>query len=161
MKKMNKIGIIAACMALFALCATPLFAATTDATPAGTGFGVAGESGVFTIQQTLDLSATSVASNDTVQVLDIPAGTVVLGVVVDIETATASATTIDAGDNAGAALYVSNKSSTNLVETAAAATTVAKYYVSADTIDLHFDGAPGATGVIRTKAVVVPIRSDN
>lgn len=156
MKKAMKFQMAALIALLIGLLA---FGATIDATVGGAGFPANGAGQCYVVKSaTLDLSATAVASNDVVQLIPVPANAVVLSVQYDVVTAATNAVTFDLGDDANAAGYVSNISATNAagwVSSGLSATLAGKLYTADNTIDAHFDGAPGSTGAIRITAVMI------
>jgi len=158
---------------VMSVCGLSALADTINNTVGGFGFPYNAGGQAFLLKaKTLDLSVLTVASNDTVQVINIPAGSRVLGVQYRLTTATATnkVTTFDIGDGANAAGWASNVSSTNEAGwqasgfAASAATngvitvtgySAGKFYAADDTIDVHFDGDPGSSGKIDVTAVVI------
>lgn len=167
------------------LFAGSLHAATITNLTGGAGFPYtpSGEAYLLMGKQ-LDLSSTSVGSNDTVQVINIPADCKVLCVQYKVTTVATNDVTFDVGDGSDPDGYASNISATNAagwatsqlaytttsvtltnttdgwtntVVTGVSSTgyTDGELYTTADTVDLHFDDDPGDTGVIDTSAVVV------
>lgn len=109
-------------------------------------------------------SATALASGDILQVLPVPAKTLVLHVGVEVETGGTSGLTLDIGDGADADGYLdgvaadaagSFASTLTLSSGAIVGLSAGKYYTAADTIDLVLVGqVPGAL-VCRVWALVV------
>jgi len=156
MKKTMKMNVL---LIMVVLSGFALFGATIDTTVGGDGFpaNAGGERYVLKAVE-LDLSATTVASNDVVQVITIPDNAIVLAVSYEVSTACANGVTIDIGDGADPNGYVNNLSSTNTagwVTSGISATLSGKLYTSADTIDLTFDDAPGATGKINVTVILI------
>lgn len=150
-----------------------VFSATLTNTVGGFGFPHNASGQAYLLQaKTLDLSTLSVASNDTVKVINIPANSMVLSVQYRVSEATSTnnAVTFDVGDAANAAGYASNISTTNAAGwqasnfAATAATTgvvtvtgytAGKFYAANDTINVHFDDNPGTSGKIDVTAIVI------
>lgn len=122
------------------------------------------------VQITADRAAaglTAFAANDVLEVLPIPAKTLVLNVGVDVTTADGTASTIDIGDGDDVDGYIDGhdanavgSAATVLALTEAAPNTVTgysngKYYAAADTIDITMLTAPQDASVMRVWAVVV------
>lgn len=159
MKRMNRKNGIGVLIAAVLLMAVGAFAADIDITSSDSGYGSSLKTPSYTTQKIIDLSTITVGIGDNVFTLNIPAGSLVESVVVEVETVTANVGTFDVGDSASATQYASNVDAKVLATTASAATT-AKFYASAGTIEVHFDAAPGATGIIRVKALVTPLKPD-
>jgi hypothetical protein len=159
-------------------CGPNLFGATITNTVGGFGLPWSGGKQMYLLEGSVDLSEVTVASNDTVQVINIPANCKVLSVqyTVDTATSTNNVVTFDVGDGSDADGWIADASSTNtalgwvdstlaLVFTGtnvvtATGYTEGKLYKADDTIDLHFDDNPGSTGVIKVSAFVVPVTRD-
>jgi len=103
----------------------------------------------------LDFSTTNLALNEDIDVFSIPANTLVLAVGIRLETSSGNAGTLDVGDGAAADTWV-----TDLDADATAGEqeigTAAKFYASADTIDMKAITA-AFDGKVRAFAVMVPM----
>jgi hypothetical protein len=168
---------MAALMALFVLSGVMAFGATTDLTVGGYGLPVKGSGQAYLLKAPrLDLSATAVASNDTVNLISIPAGCKVLAVQYEVVTAATNDVTFDVGDADNASGYFSNVSATNeagLVTTEVAYTLTSSdvEYISSNTVtsadvpyvmsntfaDIVYDSDGSATMVTQTVAVAETI----
>lgn len=106
-------------------------------------------------------SLTALAASDSLQVLHIPAKTLILAVGVDVTTAEGTASTIDIGYTGGDVdAWVDGldpTSVTSAVGLGALMTTAAatNYHHTADTLDMLFLTAPQDTSVMRVWAVMV------
>lgn len=112
--------------------------ATTYDLTAKSGSNAAGFPQFTVITGTYDASKQNALVGDTVQVVDIPAGTVVWNVIAEVDTVD-GAGTYDVGDNGNAAGWISNDASQTLGPTLGAGAYVAaggKLYDAADTIDI-------------------------
>lgn len=91
------------------------------------------------IKATVDFSTATYASNDTVQIVSVPAKATVLAVCYDVTTTNDAAATIDIGDDGSATRYVS---SLDMGTAGPVCGYSAGYsYSAANTIDLHLDAA--------------------
>lgn len=155
-----KVKILCAVAALAVASATAAMGVETyDQTVGGTnGYPGFRGSPVYVIENTVDLSTTlsdETATGDIIKFVNIPAGSVVLGVTYQIPTALTNSTTIDIGDSGSATRFANNvdvTSATYETETLSA-TPVLK--TSASDLRVTCDGALGGTGVITLKAVLL------
>lgn len=172
MRKQNKL--LMGALMVTALMSFAASAASITNTVGGFGFpaNASGQAYLLTAK-TLDLSATTVALSNSVAMINIPAGSRVLGVQYKVTTSTSTnnITTFDVGDDANASGWASNVASTNgagwqasafsaTCGTNGGALTVTgysagKFYAADDTIDLRFDGTPGTIGAVDMSAIVI------
>ena len=129
------------------------------ATYAVTDNGVAVATGAkpYLQEVTLDFSTTNLGINEDIDALKIPANTLVLCVGLELVTASSNAGTIDVGDGDAADTWVTDLDADGAVgiqETGSAA----KYYASADTIDVKAITA-AMDGKVRVFAVMVPMNA--
>ena len=94
-------------------------AATVDNRPSGSGMPFVGQPGVSRIQRRVDFSATGMAliKDATMALLDVPAGSVVFGAEILVNTAQAAITDIDLGLNATGATNTTLKETVSLAAT--------------------------------------------
>jgi len=116
----------------------------------------------YLVENTIDVSAvdgdSGVADGDFLQVLDIPAETLVMACGVQVLTALSNSATIDLGDGDTADIYVdgdTNATGYSVVHPDLSA--LGKVYGSADTIDAKIHGAASSAGKIRVWAVMCDI----
>ncbi len=116
----------------------------------------------YLVENTIDVSAvdgdSGTADGDFLQVLDIPAETLVMACGVEVLTALSSSATIDLGDGDTADIYVdgdTNATGYSVIHSDLAA--LGKVYGSADTIDAKIHGAASSAGKIRVWAVMCDI----
>lgn len=119
--------------------------------------------GFYTLENTVDLSITSRAANDVLQMLSIPAGTKVIELTVDVEVVEDGGT-FDVGDGADIDGYHDGVDATalgitslTLVMVEAAPNTILGYtngkeYTTADTIDIKVLGQTFDEAKLRIKA---------
>ncbi len=156
MKKTNKFN---ALLMVVLVCGLFAMGATHDLTVGG--YALSGTDGgqCYKIKAaTLDLSVTTIASNDVVQVINIPANCIVLSVQHEVVTVATNAVTFDVGDGADPNGYTDGVSTTNALGLATSGLSAAlggKCYTANDTIDLTFDDAPGSVGTIDVTAIVI------
>jgi len=113
---------------------------------------------------------TAFATSDTLQVLNIPAKTLVMAVGIDVTTADGTASTVDIGETGGDVDGWINGHDCNAVGSACSTNNTlvegtpnvfepalgnGKYYSSADTIDMLFLTAPQDASVMRVWAVCI------
>lgn len=139
--------------------------ATTDLTQASAFPAHQGRL-IHKVTNVLDFSANNAAVDDVFQMVDVPAKTHVLGVLIDVETAEGGAGAIDVGDGSDAdgfhdGLDVNSTGDTMsaLALTEAAPNTVTgysngKYYAAADTIDITAKAILDAAKVFITVLMV-------
>lgn len=135
-----------------------------------------GEPATTMIEITLDMpaiaaarlaaGATALTTADVLEVMPIPAKTMVLKVGLDVTTAAGAALTVDVGDGTdpdgfldgvdanAVASYVNALALTEGVPNTVTGYSNGKYYSAADTIDVVFNNAPG-NAVMRLWALVV------
>jgi flagellar biogenesis protein FliO len=143
-----------------------------------TGSGVdayaAEQSGVYSVTATLDFTkingGAGTVQNDIVQLIQVPANTLVLGVFFKSATASANMTDLDIGDGATTDGYIDGASMATVNDgcswvttfneaapnTTAEAFSLGKFYTTADTIDLKQNtNATVKTGVLKVKALMI------
>lgn len=98
--------------------------------------------------------AVALTATDILQVLPVPAGTLVLAVGADVTKAEGAAATIDVGDGTSATRYLSN-TSINAVANTVSALTAPQFYAAADTIDITIDTASTDAAIVRVWALIV------
>ena len=113
----------------------------------------------YLVENTVDFSSFDPAANDVVQMLDIPAETLVINAGIEVLTASPSSVTLDVGDGGDVDSYVDGYDSTStgyagLVENVSNSGTV---YGSADTIDVTVLGATDNASKVRAWAVMCDI----
>jgi hypothetical protein len=144
--------------ALVGLFTISVFGAEVDKTR--TGLFTRGGAWTAT-SKTIDLSVDGTAADgDIHNVIDVPAGVVVLGCRLEVTTAEAgSSATLSVGDGADVAGYVVATTITTTKDVKTGATEAfstallgGKLYTSADTIDVVFDAAAAASIVYRVTA---------
>ena len=113
----------------------------------------------YLVENTVDYSTFDPAANDIVQMLDIPAETLVINAGIEVLTASASGVTLDVGEGGDVDSYVDGYDSTStgfagLVENVSNSGTV---YGSADTLDVKVLGAQDDSGKVRAWAVMCDI----
>lgn len=134
------------------------------------------KAGLYSVEAKLDFSSTSLNSgsgtvqNDVVQLINIPANTLVLGLFFKVTTANASLTDFDLGDGDVTDGYVDGASMATVNDGCSWQTTfneatpnttkegmsLGKFYTTADTIDFKQNtNATITSGVLRVKAVMV------
>jgi hypothetical protein len=106
----------------------------------------------YLAQAILDFSTTNLAAADTIDVIKVPANTLVLCAGIEVITAGSNAGTIDMGDATAPDTWV-----TDIAQDATGQETgsAAKYYSAADTLDL-LGVTADMDGKIRVFAVMVP-----
>lgn len=111
---------------------------TTYTLTAGSGANAAGAPAMTVLTGTYDASKQNAAVGDTVELIDIPAGTLVYSVVSEVETVDGTGT-FDVGDGNDPDGWVVNDAAQTLGPTLGAGAYVAaggKLYAAADTIDI-------------------------
>jgi hypothetical protein len=145
-----------------------------------TGSGVnaypADLAGLYAVQATLDFteinSGSGTVQNDIVQLIQIPANTLVLGVSFSVTTASSNMTDFDIGDGTTTDGYIDGASMATVNDGCSWVTTfneaapnttldgmsLGKFYTAADTIDLKQNtNATVVTGVLKVKAVMIDL----
>jgi hypothetical protein len=106
--------------------------------------------------------ATALADNDILEVIPVPAKTLVLAVGLDVTTAEGGTCTVDVGDGATVDGYLDGVNANTVASycstLAAEAFDGGKYYTAADTIDVKFINAADAA-VMRVWALLVDCNS--
>ena len=143
-----------------------------------TGSGVnaynADLAGIYTVTATLDFtdinSGSGTVQNDIVQLIQIPANTLVLGVSFRVTTASSNMADFDIGDGATTDGYIDGASMATVNDgcswvttfneaapnTTSEAFSLGKFYTTADTIDLKQNtNATVVTGVLKVKAAMI------
>jgi predicted secreted protein len=103
----------------------------------------------------LDFSTTNLAATQDIDIFSIPANTLVLAVGIRLETAGSNAATLDVGDGTAADTWVADLDADATAGEQGIGTT-AKFYATADTIDM-LAVAADFDGKIRAFAVMVPM----
>ena len=113
----------------------------------------------YLVENTVDFSSFDPAANDIVQMLDIPAESIVMNAGLEVLTVSPSSVTLDMGDGDTADIYVDGLDSTSAGYSAIHQDVLStgKIYASADTIDIKVIGAQDTTGKVRAWAVVCDI----
>jgi hypothetical protein len=119
------------------------------------GFPALG-SKVGVIQNDISFASTNVVATNNVKVFSVPAGTVVLAIGIQVETAEGTTCTADLGDSGSATRFLSNCNLNSVANSMAAATVLPYLYGSALTIDLYMDHN-ASTAVIRVWALVADL----
>lgn len=120
-----------------------------------TGYGANGPN-VKVANVVIDLTELSgLASTDTIEAIEVPAGTIVLSAGYEIITAGTGTGTLSLGDASDVDRYVAAVVQTAAGQKAALATNVPHLYTAADTIDLK-----SATAVCNSKVRVWAIMAD-
>ena len=97
----------------------------------------------------------SLAATDTIEAIEVPAGTIVLSAGYEILTVGTGSGTLSLGDGGDVDRYVTAVAQTAAGQKAALATNVPHLYTAADTIDLK-----SATAVVNSKVLVWAIMAD-
>ena len=106
----------------------------------------------YLAQAILDFSTTNLAAADTIDVIKVPANTIVLCAGIEVITAGSNAGTIDMGDADAADTWVTDIAQNSTGQETGSA---AKYYSAADTLDV-LGVTADMDGKIRVFAVMVP-----
>ena len=113
----------------------------------------------YWVENTVDLSLFDPAANDVVQVLNVPAETLVINAGIEVLTASPSSVTLDVGDGGDVDRYIDGLDSTSTGHGAqvANASNVGHVYGSADTIDVKVLGAQDTASKLRVWAVMCDV----
>ena len=113
----------------------------------------------YWVENTVDFSLFDPAANDVVQMLNIPAETLIINAGIEVLTASASGVTLDLGDGGDVDRYIDGLDSTSTGHGAqvATASNVGHVYGSADTLDVKVLGAQDTSGKIRVWALMCDI----
>ena len=113
----------------------------------------------YLVENTVDFSSFAPAANDIVQMLDIPAESIVTNAGLEVLAVSPSSVTLDLGDANDVDKYVDGYDSTSTGYAAAVinASNVGHVYGSADTIDIKVLGAQDTSAKVRVWAVVCDI----
>ena len=113
----------------------------------------------YWVENTVDLSLFDPAANDIVQMLNVPAETLVINAGLEVLTASASGVTLDLGDGGDPDRYIDglDSTSTGLGALVTNVSNVGHVYSSADTIDVKVIGASDTSGKIRVWALMCDI----
>lgn len=145
-------------VAALALSALGSYATTHNNTIGGTN-GLPDYLGqrVHVVSQSVDLSTytNTVGTGDYIKMINVPAGTVLLGMTYQLSTVCTNSTTFDVGDSGSATRFVSNKAANSGTTETLYATPLLK--TSTDYVAIHADAALGHTGVIKVKAFMVDV----
>lgn len=138
--------ILAIFMTLFM--ATLAMATAYDVTKGGTTGIPANAPGPYVLEYYINADAANAGAGygagDTLKFMAVPAGAVVYGVQVEIDTAEGAACTFDVGDSASATGYFSNVDANNATVDSAILTygaSAPKYYAATDDLLITFDSA--------------------
>lgn len=134
---------------------------TYDKTGKGgtTGHPSTGGRRPYLVENTVDFSVFDPAANDIVQMIDVPAESIVINAGLEVLTVSPSSVTLDMGDANDVDAYVDGYDSTStgyagLVENVSNIGTV---YGSADTIDIKVLGAQDTSAKVRAWAIMCDI----
>lgn len=134
---------------------------TYDKTGKGgtTGHPSTGGRRPYLVENTVDFSVFDPAANDIVQMIDVPAESIVINAGLEVLTVSPSSVTLDMGDANDVDSYVDGYDSTSagyagLVENVSNIGTV---YGSADTIDIKVLGAQDTSAKVRAWAIMCDI----
>ena len=107
----------------------------------------------------MDFSLFDPAANDVVQMLNVPAETLVINAGIEVLTASPSSVTLDVGDGGDVDRYIDGLDSTSTGHGAqvANASNVGHVYGSADTIDVKVLGAQDTSSKLRVWAVMCDV----
>ena len=113
----------------------------------------------YWVENTVDFSLFDPAANDVVQMLNIPAETLIINAGIEVLTASASGVTLDLGDGGDVDRYIDglDSTSTGLGALVTNVSNVGHVYGSADTIDVKVLGAQDTSGKIRVWALMCDI----
>jgi hypothetical protein len=108
---------------------------------------------VYAATATVDFSAGTYGSGDTVQMISVPAGSTVLALSYTVSTTNAATSTVDIGDDGSATRYAT---AVNMeVATSACGYSAGYTYVADNTIDLDLNNAV-TQGVLTVWALIMP-----
>jgi len=113
----------------------------------------------YWVENTVDFSLFDPAANDIVQMLNVPAETLVINAGIEVLTASSSGVTLDLGDAGDVDKYVDGLDSTSTGNGAIVinASNIGHVYGSADTIDVKVLGAQDTAGKVRVWALMCDI----
>ena len=113
----------------------------------------------YLVENTFDATGQNVAAGDIVEMINVPAETLVINAGIEILTASTSSVTYILGDGSDDNSYMTATAAdaTGHKATSEAVTNVGTIYGSADTIDIKCAGATDSAGKIRMWAVMVDI----
>ena len=113
----------------------------------------------YWVENTVDFSLFDPSADDIVQILNVPAETLVINAGLEVLTASASGVTLDLGDGGDVDRYIDGLDSTSTGHGAQVinASNVGHVYGSADTIDVKVIGAQDTSGKIRVWALMCDI----
>ena len=134
---------------------------TYDKTGKGgtTGHPSTGGRRPYLVENTVDFSVFDPAANDIVQMIDVPAESIVINAGLEVLTVSPSSVTLDMGDANDVDSYVDGYDSTSagyagLVENVS---NIGSVYGSADTIDIKVLGAQDTSAKVRAWAIMCDI----
>ena len=113
----------------------------------------------YLVENTVDFSSFDPAANDIVQMLDIPAESIVMNAGLEVLTVSPSSVTLDMGDGDTVDIYVDGLDSTSTGYSAIHQDVLStgKVYASADTLDIKVLGAQDTSAKVRVWAVICDI----
>ena len=113
----------------------------------------------YWVENTVDFSLFDPSADDIVQILNVPAETLVINAGLEVLTASASGVTLDLGDGGDVDRYIDGLDSTSTGHGAQVTnvSNVGHVYGSADTIDVKVIGAQDTSGKIRVWALMCDI----
>ena len=151
MKKMKILAAMVAVVAAFALTAVAVSTHTNMTTTASSA-AYAGPA-TYVVTATVDFSAGTYGSGDTVQMISVPAGATVLALAYTVSESNTTTSTIDIGDDGSATRYAT---AVNMeTETSATGYSAGYTYTAANTIDFDLNNAV-TNGVIKIWALIMP-----
>lgn len=128
--------------------------ATVDNTVGGSGaFPAVAAPQMYKLQQSYDFSATSRASGDVIQMIQIPAEAQVLFVKAKVDVSDSTCSSFNVGDGSNVSRFHTAKDATSVL-TAQSAVTSTNFYSAADTLDIQL-GANASGGKITLVAAMV------
>ena len=133
--------------------------ATVDKTTGGTAGHPSTRRKPYWVENTVDFSLFDPAANDVVQMLNVPAETLVINAGLEVLTASPSSVTLDLGDGGDVDRYIDglDSTSTGHGDQVDNASNVGHVYGSADTIDVKVLGATDNASKIRVWAVMCDV----
>ena len=113
----------------------------------------------YLVENTVDFSSFDPAANDIVQMIDVPAESIVMNAGLEVLTASPSSVTLDMGDGDTVDIYVDgyDSTSTGYATIHQDVLSTGKVYGSADTIDIKVLGAQDTSAKVRAWAVICDI----
>jgi len=113
----------------------------------------------YLVENTVDFSSFDPAANDLVQMIDVPAESVVMNAGLEVLTASPSSVTLDMGDGDTVDIYVDgyDSTSTGYAGIHQDVLSTGKVYGSADTLDIKVLGAQDTSAKVRAWAVICDI----